>query len=100
MITQKEIIKKIEDNKKKIRSFGVSEISLIGSYARDEANSDSDIDFIVDFEPNRGLFDDYVHLIQFLKKLLKKEVDLGEKNLIRKELKSSILRGGKIEAKI
>ena len=100
MINRKEIIRKIEENRKTIKSFGVSEIILIGSYARDEADEDSDIDFVVEFEPRRGLFDDYVHLTQFLRKLLKKDVEIGDKHLIREELRQSVLRGKKIEAKI
>ena len=100
MLKQNEIIRKIEENKKTIRAFGVRELILIGSYARGDAGKDSDIDFVVEFESGRGLFDDYVHLVQFLKDLLEKNVDMGDKHLIRKELLSAMLRGKKIEAKI
>jgi len=100
MLTKEEIIQKIEENKEKIRSFGVSELTLVGSYARDEANEDSDIDFVVEFEENRGSYDDFVHLVQFLKDLLGKEIELGEKHLIREELKPYILGGKKVEARI
>ena len=100
MTKSKEIIRKIEANKEKIKSFGVREITLVGSYARDEASNSSDVDFVVEFEQDRGLFDDYVHLVQFLRRLLKKEVDIGDKRLIRKELRPFMLRGNKLEAKI
>ena len=100
MIKQKKIIKRIEENKDTIRSFGVSELILVGSYAKDEAGKDSDIDFVVEFVPGRGLFDDYIHLVQFLRSLLKKEVDVGDKHLIHKELRALIMRGKKVEANI
>lgn len=100
MLNKEQIIKKIEQNKDKIKSFGVKKLVLIGSYARNEANEESDIDFLVEFEQGRGLFDDYTHLLQFLRELLGKEIDLGEKHLLREELKPYILRGKKIEAKI
>ena len=100
MLSKGEIIRKIELNQSKIRSFGVKKLTLIGSYASGNAKKDSDIDFLVKFEPKRGLFDDYVHLVQFLRKLFRTQIDLGEEHLLREELKPSILGGEKIEAKI
>jgi len=100
MLNKEQIIKKIEQNKDKIKDFGVKKLVLIGSYARNEANKNSDIDFLVEFKQGRGLFDDYTHLLQFLRELFGKEIDLGEKHLLRKELKPYILGGKKIEAKI
>lgn len=100
MPTKEGIMKKIEQNKDKIRSFGVKKLTLIGSYAYGEQTKDSDIDFLVEFKKGRGLFDDYVHLLQFLRSLFNKEVDLVKPSLIREELKSSILEGVKVEAQI
>ncbi len=100
MLNKEQIIKKIEQTKDKIKSFGVKKLALIGSYARNEANEQSDIDFLVEFEQGRGLFDDYTNLLQFLRDLLGKEIDLVKPYLIRKELKQSILGGKKIEAEI
>ncbi len=100
MLTKEEIIKKIELNKDKIRSFGVKKLTLIGSYAQGNPSKDSDIDFLVEFKKRRGLFDDYAHLLHFLEDLLKKEIDLGDEHLIREELREFILGGQKVEAKI
>ena len=100
MLTKEQIIKKIEQNKDTIRSFGVTKLTLIGSYAYEKASKDSDIDFLVEFKKGRGLFDDYVHLLHFLEDLFKKEIDLVKPSLIREELKSSILEGVKVEAQI
>lgn len=61
---------------------------------------DSDIDFLVEFENGRGLFDDYYELSSFLRKLFGKEVDLVKPSLIREELKESILGGRKVGAKL
>lgn len=99
-LNKEEIIRKIEQNRDEIKSFGVKKLILIGSYVRNEANKDSDIDFLVEFKQGRGLFDDYSHLLQFLRSLFGKEIDLGEKHLLRDELKPYILGGKKIEAKI
>src|SRR3989338_367418 len=100
MLKKEDIMRKIKENKKAIKGFGVKKLVLFGSYARNEGNKDSDIDFLVEFEEGRGLFDDFIHLVHFLKDLLGKEIDLGEEHLLRKELKSCILEGEKVEAKI
>ena len=49
MITKQEIFQKIIDNKETIKSFGVTEIGLFGSYVRDEQTEESDIDILVDY---------------------------------------------------
>ncbi len=100
MPTKKEIIEEIEKNRNKIKKFGVRKLTLIGSYAREEATKNSDIDLLVEFKKKRGLFDDYVHLLQFLENLFKRKVDLGERHLLRDEIKESILGGNRIETKI
>jgi len=100
MLKKEDIMRKIRENKKAIKEFGVKKLVLFGSYARNEGSKDSDIDFLVEFEEGRGLFDDFIHLVHFLKDLLGKEIDLGEEHLLRKELKSCILEGEKVEAKI
>jgi uncharacterized protein len=38
-----------------LRARGVAALYLYGSYARDEAREDSDVDVLVDFEPGRGI---------------------------------------------
>lgn len=93
-------MRKIEQNRAKIKSFGVTKLTLFGSYTRNEATAKSDIDFLVEFSPGRGLFDDFVHLLQFLQELFGTEIDLVKPALIREELKEEILGGVQIEAQI
>lgn len=45
MLTKQDIFKTIQDNKETIKSFGVTQIGLFGSYVRNEQTSTSDIDF-------------------------------------------------------
>lgn len=99
--TGQEIIKKIEQHKETIRSFGLKKLILFGSHARNEATKDSDLDFLVEFKEGRGLFDDYVHLLHFLQDLFGKEqIDLVKLSLVREELKESILGGKQVAAKL
>lgn len=100
MLTKEKIIESIEQHKESIRSFGVKRLALFGSYANDKAGKQSDIDFLVEFEQGRGLFDDYTHLLHLLRELFGTEIDLIKPSVVRDELKASILEGTQIEAQI
>ncbi len=100
MLTKEKIISELEKSKKQIQNMGVTKLTLFGSYATDNANENSDIDFLVEFKEGRGLFDDFIQLHQFLEDLFHKKIDLGEPDLIKEEIKKSILEGQQIEARI
>ena len=83
-MNSKEILKKIEENRESLKKKKVKRIGLFGSYLKGRQNKNSDIDFIVDFE--EITFEDYMGLLFFLKKLLKRKIDL----VIEKDLKPEL----------
>lgn len=85
----------IEENKEKIRSFGVEKLILFGSYAEKKASEKSDLDFLVEFEEGRGGFRDYIHLLQYLEDLFDRDIDLVKRHLVKDELKPYIWGGKK-----
>jgi len=73
-MTKKEILKYLSNHKKEFqKKFQVEEIGLFGSYARDEAKADSDIDIFVQMKPD--LFK-LVELKQQIEEDLEKKVDI------------------------
>jgi len=84
MKTKKEIIKTIEENKNKIKNFGVKKIGLFGSYLKNKQTKKSDIDFIVEF--NIPSFDNYADLLILLEKIFGKKIDLITFESLRPEL--------------
>ncbi len=69
--------------------YGATRLSVFGSYARDEARSDSDIDFLVEFDKPRSI----VHLISMendLSRVLGREVDLLTRDSISPYLRARI----------
>ena len=76
------IFNQLSINSDSIRDFGVKRIGLFGSYVRSQENTKSDIDFLIEFEPERKNFKNFIHLSYFLKALFKTEIDLlTEKSL-------------------
>ena len=58
-----------------LQRYGVKKISVFGSYARGEANPQSDIDIIVEFSDRKSLLD-LVGIEQELSETLGRKVDL------------------------
>ena len=56
--------------------FGIAKIALFGSYARDEASSDSDVDIAI-IQIERKDYFNRVEAKYYLEKLLGKRVDIG-----------------------
>jgi predicted nucleotidyltransferase len=74
---KEEIIKLLRENMETMRkAYGVKRIGIFGSAVRNELTSNSDIDIVVEFEPDRISFKTYGGLAIFLEKLLGREIDL------------------------
>jgi predicted nucleotidyltransferase len=65
----------------------VKSIALFGSFARDEAEMESDIDLLVDIPSS---FENYFDLKYFLEDAFKRSVDLGKEKTLRKFIKKEI----------
>ncbi|MCW7480714.1 nucleotidyltransferase family protein [Leptospira kanakyensis] len=76
--------------KKELDSLGVETIHLFGSVARNEANQNSDIDFLVKFKPGMKSFDNYIDLTFLLEDLFNVKVDLLTTDSISGSLKNSL----------
>ena len=62
--------------------YGAHDVRIFGSVARGDTTEDSDVDFIVKFEPGRSLFDQG-GLIMDLRNLLGVKVDVISEDGIR-----------------
>jgi len=91
MLTSEEILRKIEENKEKMKKFGVKKIGLFGSYISGEQKPGSDIDILVEFEKGMKTFDNYMDLKLFLEELFNCKVDLVIVESIKPDLKPYIL---------
>lgn len=69
---------------------GASNVRLFGSVVRGEDQPDSDVDFLVDMQENRSLFD-LIGLQQDIEKMLGRKVDVLTPDGINRYLKDRIL---------
>lgn len=73
------------------RRYGVTSIQLFGSAARDEAGPESDLDFLVEMEPGRSLFDLGGFQVD-LEEALHCKVDVVTKKGLRERIRKEVLR--------
>ena len=73
------------------KQHGVKSISLFGSMVRGDVSENSDVDFLVELEQGRDLFD-LGELLMDLQALLQRKVDLVTKNALHPSISSQILK--------
>ncbi len=71
-----DVLQILRENMNELKRFGVKKIGIFGSFARNEAKEESDIDIVVEFEKGRGGVKDFAGLVEFLENLLRREVDI------------------------
>ena len=71
--------------------YHITSLFLFGSYARNEAHENSDIDLLVDFSETPDLLS-FIETEEYLNSLFGKVVDLVPKRKLREELKQEVLQ--------
>jgi len=91
-MSRREALRRLERNREKLRTFDVSHISVFGSTARDQATLHSDVDVLVEFQPQArvGLFT-FVRLLDFLSDVMGTRIDLATPAALRAEMRAEIL---------
>ena len=88
-----QVIETIQANRALLKEFSVRSLSVFGSLVRGEAGPDSDVDILVEFDPEAriGLFT-FVHLKDVLSEMLGCPVDLVTRDALHPALKDDILK--------
>lgn len=81
---------KREDILQTAKKYGAYNIRIFGSVARKEADVNSDVDFLVEMEPGRSLFD-LGGLLMELQDLLGCDVDIVTEKGLRDRIRERVL---------
>ena len=71
-----EVVARLRAHELEIAAFGVKRLGLFGSFVRDEAGPDSDVDLLVEFEAGSKSFDSFMQLSHLLEEVLHRPVEL------------------------
>jgi len=93
MITRKDLLKYLKEHYEEFHNkYNVEKIGIFGSYARDEATQDSDIDIFVQMHPKLL---DMITIKQLIEKDLHHKVDIVRlRDKMNPYLKKRILQDG------
>ena len=93
MTTREDIIAALQTYKPELSKFGVQTIGLFGSYVRNEQSKKSDIDLLIDFEPDQENSDNYMAVYDLFEKLFQNEkVEIVIKNGLSRHIGPRILK--------
>ena len=73
---KKDILEFIKDNRERLLTFGVKKIGIFGSFVRGEQNKNSDLDILIEFDPEKKNYKNYIKLYNFLEDSLDVSVDM------------------------
>ena len=87
-----ELLKRLREHKTTlVQNFGVTELSLFGSFARDQAAEDSDVDILVQFN-GPATSKQYFGVQFYIEDLLSRQVDLVTNKALRAEIRPYVER--------
>lgn len=88
--TADSILDFLRTHRDELRAMGVVKIGLFGSYARGAQRPDSDIDILV--KMRTPSYRDYMAVRHFLEDHLGGDIDLGEEDYLREEIRPTVMR--------
>lgn len=86
-----EILSLVAAHREELEQLGVKALNLFGSVARDQAHPGSDVDFLVEFSIEAGLFDLF-RVQHYLEDLLEHQIDLGTEDALREHLREPVMK--------
>lgn len=76
VLTKQQVHERLEQDRARIQALGVRRLALFGSVVRGEARPDSDVDLLVQFDPEQKTLDNFMELCFLLEELLGRRIEL------------------------
>ena len=90
--TKAEVVKLLAEHQAEIHRFAVLRLGLFGSFAKETNGPESDVDLLVEFEPEGKTFRNFIGLVFFLEDLLHRKVELVTPESISPYMRDEILK--------
>ena len=90
-MNSKDIIHLLREHRANFSHYQIKSLAIFGSVARNEANQNSDVDLLVEFN-GPATFDGYMELKFYLEDLLDRPIDLVTMNALRPQMKPQVLK--------
>ena len=91
---KQQAVERILSNQLALRQFGAAKLGLFGSFVRNEQQTDSDIDIVVEFEPGKKKLHSFLDMADYLEEIMARKVDLltweGMAEFVRKHVANEV----------
>ncbi len=84
-----DVLRLLREHQAELAEYHVKSLAVFGSVARDEAQPDSDVDILVEFDQLVGMFH-FIRVRRHLETLLNASVDLATPDAIRESMRPQI----------
>ena len=74
--SKRDVFDRISRLHPELRAYGVRRLALFGSFSRNTADADSDVDLIVEFNPGQKTFDNFIAVCELLEQSLQRKVEV------------------------
>ena len=74
--TKEEVFRRVRETRERLAVLGVTSLGIFGSFVRGEQKDGSDIDFLVEFAPEKHTFDNLMDVSFLLEDLLGRKVEV------------------------
>jgi hypothetical protein len=93
MMTRDTVIAALREKRAALREQGVARVALFGSVARGEAAAGSDVDVLIEFDPEaRVTLYDYAGVKRFIAELLGGRVDVIDRASLNRHIRAEVER--------
>lgn len=89
--TKKELLNVLSKNREVIKSYGVIRLGFFGSFSKGKINESSDVDLLVDFDPSKKSFHNFMDLSFFLENIIGRKVEIVTNQSLSKFIGPHIL---------
>jgi predicted nucleotidyltransferase len=90
-LSKEEVVRFIRDNKGEfLNKYGVRRIGLFGSIIRNALTDDSDIDIVIEMDPEKKNLHNFLRFKRYLEKEFGRQVDLGIESTLKKAVRQAI----------
>ena len=74
--TKSDLLSLMAKHRQQLRALGVKRCGLFGSFVREQHTPQSDVDVLVEFDPEKKTFVNFMHLVFLLEDLFGRKVDV------------------------
>ncbi len=89
---KKELIDSLLLHQDDIKFFGVKKLGIFGSFVKDKAQENSDVDFYVEFFEGKKNFDTFMELVDLLESITGRNIELITPQSLSKYIGPYILK--------